>query len=331
MIILLDDAYRQGCGDRFAGHDVRWFPSSITDPGALAEAMRDAEVVGFRRVLPFAFSPDMVSHAEGLKFIHRSGSGADWFDMTLLSELGILVAVNSGFNSPSVAEHTVVLTLLCLRRTLDFIASMERGEWLRDLPGAPVMMLSGKTVGVIGVGAIGSKVIRAMTGLGARVLCAQRDDAVTLPEGAQWADIDTIVEQADVLTLHVPLVPETHHMIGAREFARMKPNAVLINTSRGPVVDQKALIAALEAGRIRAAGLDVFEDEPLAPDHILRRMPNVITTPHVGGAGIEIIEMQVEGTLSNIARYVEGLCPERLVNPGILSSPALRARHLARS
>lgn len=330
MIIVLDDAYRPGVGERFAGHDVRYFPSSINDPAALVGAMREADVVGFRRVLPFAFTPDMVTGATNLKFIHRSGSGADWFDLELLDRLGILVAVNSGFNAPSVVEHAVLLTLLTLRRSLDFIDSMHDGKWLRDLPGDPPFMLSGRTVGVIGIGAIGSRVVRAMLGLNARVLCYQRDHEVELPEGAEWADLDSIYRTADVITLHVPLVEETERMIDRRALSLMKPTAVLINTSRGQVVDQAALIEALLARRLRAAGLDVFEQEPLPADHPLRTMPNVITTPHVGGAGIEISQMQVEGTLSNIDLYVRGECPARLVNPQLLHAPQLRARHLAK-
>jgi len=328
VIILLDEAYREGVGDRYAGHDVRYFPSTIQDAARLAELMREAEVVGFRRVLPFAFVPEMVTGAPRLQYIHRSGSGADWFDLDLLSRLGILVAVNSGFNAPSVAEHAVLLTLLTLRRSLDFIASMREGQWLRDPPGQPPFMLSGRTVGVIGVGNIGARVVRAMSGLDARVLCYQRDRSVTLPEGAQWADLDTILESADVITLHVPLVEDTRHLIDARALARMKPTAVLVNTSRGEVVDQQALVEALQSGRLRAAGLDVFEAEPLPADHPLRTMPNVVTTPHVGGAGIEVSLMQVEGTLSNIDAFLRGECPPRLVNAQVLRSDALRAAHL---
>lgn len=329
MIIVLDEAYRDGVRHRFDGHDVRYFPSSITDPHALAEAIRPADVIGFRRVLPFPFHRDMVMDAPNLKYVHRSGSGADWFDVELLSKLGILVAVNSGFNSPSVAEHTVLMTLLALRRSLDFIDSMRQGQWLRDLPDPQPFMLNGRTVGIIGVGAVGGKVARAMLGLDTRVICYQRDRDVTLPEGAQWAELDTIYSTADVITLHVPLVEDTRQMIDRRALGMMKPTAVLINTSRGQIVDQAAMIEALQTGKLRAAGLDVFEDEPLAPDHPLRRMPNVITTPHVGGAGIEIVERQVEGTLSNIDLFVSGARPERLVNPHILKSEALRARHLA--
>ena len=328
MIILLDEAYRDGVNGRFTGHEVRYFPSSIKDPKPLAELMSEADVVGFRRVLPFDFTTGMVTAAPNLKFIHRSGSGADWFDMELLSRLGILVAVNSGFNAPSVAEHTVLLTLLTLRRSLDFFESMRDGKWLRDLPGAPVLMLSGRTVGVIGIGAVGTRVVRAMQGLNARVLCYQHDHTVTLPDGAQWADLDTIFSTADVVTLHVPLLDDTERMVDRRRLSLMKPTAVLINTSRGQVVDQSALLDALETGAIRGAGLDVFEDEPLAADHRLRQMPNVITTPHVGGAGVEIAQMQVEGTLSNIELYLSGARPERLVNPQILSAAQLRAAHL---
>ncbi len=328
MIILLDDAYKGGAAGRFGGHDVRYFPGAIRDPALLAALMREAEVVGFRRVLPFAFAPEMVTGAPGLRFIHRSGSGADWFDLDLLSRLGILVAVNSGFNAPSVAEHAVLLTLLTLRRSLDYVGSMREGEWLRDLPGSPTFMLSGRTVGVIGVGAVGTRVVRAMLGLDARVLCYQRDREIALPGGARWASLDTILATADVVTLHVPLVEDTVRMIDRRALALMKPTSVLINTSRGQVVDEAALLEALESGRIRAAGLDVFETEPLPPDHRLRRMANVIVTPHVGGAGVEIAAMQVAGTLDNIERYVRGERPERLVNPKTLEAPQLRATHL---
>src|SRR5262249_28786275 len=155
VLVVLDEAYREGALGRFAGHEVRYFPSSIADPTLLTETMVDADVVGFRRVLPMPFQPRMVERAQRLKFIQRSGSRADWFDVPLLSKLGMLVAVNSGVNAPSVAEHAVTLTLLCLRRTLDFIQTMRDGQWVRDLPGPEPMIITGKTVGVIGVGHVG--------------------------------------------------------------------------------------------------------------------------------------------------------------------------------
>jgi phosphoglycerate dehydrogenase-like enzyme len=328
MIIVLDEAYRQGCRGRLAGHDLRYFASSVTDPAPIADLLVDADVAGFRRILPFAFHEDMVERAHRLQFIQRSGSGADWFPLARLSELGILVAVNSGFNAPSVAEHAVTLALLCLRRTLGYVDTMARGQWVRDLPGDPPFMLNGRTVGVIGVGNVGLRVARAMIGLGASVICWQPDTSAPLPDGATWSTFDQVISTADVITLHVPLVTATRGMIGKREIAKMKPTAVLINTARGPVVDQAALIDALKQRRLRAAGLDVFEDEPLDPRHELRSMANVVVTPHVGGAGIEIAERQVEGTISNLERFVEGERPQRLVNPEILEQGRARARHL---
>lgn len=328
MIILLDEAYRPGVRNRYEGQEVRYFPSGITDPDALAAAMAEANVVGFRRVLPFAFEPRMALGSPNLQYLHRSGSGADWFDLALMTRLGILVAVNSGFNAPSVAEHTVLLTLLTLRRSLDYIDSMKQGQWLRDLPGPETFMLSGRTVGIVGVGHVGARMVRAMTALGAKVLCYQRDRSVALPDGAQWSELDALLAASDVVSLHVPLVDDTHHLIDARALGLMKSDAVLINTARGQVVDQQALISALTSGRLRAAGLDVFETEPLPAEHILRRLPNVVSTPHVGGAGVEIARQQVEGTLSNIDIFVAGGLPPRLVNPAVLRSDALRAQHL---
>jgi phosphoglycerate dehydrogenase-like enzyme len=328
MIIVLDEGYRKAVASRYDGHDVRYFPPTLSDPTALSALLADAEVVGFRRVLPFAVTADVLRPAKRLQFIHKSGSGADWVDVEFLSREGILHALNTGFNAVSVAEHAVVLTLLALRRTRDFLDVISSGKWVAALPGDEPLLLSGKTVGIVGIGTIGGHYAKVMQAMGTRVIAHHPNPKRALPAGVTWCDLDTLLTTSDVVSLHVPLEPRTTHMIGAREIGLMKPTAVLINTARGGVVDQAALVAALTERRIRAAGLDVFEDEPLAADSPLRTLPNVVATPHIGGVVKEIAAMQVEGTLANIDLFVAGKRPERLINPEILDDGRARARHL---
>jgi len=331
MIIVLDEAYRDEADKRFAGHELRYFPPTYADRGKFSEMLADAHVLGMRRVLPFPIDRRVVGGAAALQFIHKSGSGADHFDTDLLSELGILLGLNTGFNAVTVAEHTVSMILILLRRITDFAAIIDSGRWALSLPGDEPLMLSGKTIGLVGIGAIGARVARAMIAMDAKVIAYHPDPKKPLPEGVEWVDLDTLVAASDVVSLHTPLTPATTRLIGARQIGLMKPTAILVNTARGGVVDEPALIAALQEGRIRAAGLDVFEEEPLPPNHPLRSLPNVFATPHIAGVAKEVTSRQIEGTLDNIAIFVSGACPERLVNPVILKDGRARARHLIRA
>lgn len=328
MIIVLDEAYRARAESRLPDHELRFFPPTLADPSALAALLSDADVLAFRRKLPLKLSRELLQPAQNLKYMHKSGSGLDWFDLDLISELGILLSVNTGFNAISVVEHAITLTLLASRRTLDYIDIVRDGKWAVSLPGEEPQMLHGKTVGIVGIGNIGSGYARAMQGLGATVIGHHPDRTRTMPDGVAWADLDTLLSSADVVSLHVPLHARTVGMIGAREIALMKPSAVLINTARGELVDEAALIAALEARRIRAAGLDVFEREPLDETSRLRTLPNVVATPHIAGVVREIAQLQNEGTVANVALFVDGKCPERIVNSEILKDGRARAAHL---
>lgn len=320
MIIVLDEAYRSAGEHRYPGCTLRFFEAAGITPSAFADLIRDADVVGFRNTPPFPFDAEIFRQAPNLKFIQKSGSGTDWFDLDALSSQGIMLAANTGFNAPAVAEHALMLMLLCLRHPRATMERLRRGEWSRTPGTPPPIQLHGRTVGVIGMGAIGSIVARAVISLGAQVVALQRQAATNPPAqpGLTWASLDDLLPAVDVLTLHVPLTDDTRGLIGQREFALMKPTAILINTSRGPVVDERALYDALREGRLRAAGLDVFEDEPTAPDNPLLSMEQVYATPHIAGYTAESNTLQIEGTLSNIERFVAGEHPDRVVNPEAL-------------
>jgi phosphoglycerate dehydrogenase-like enzyme len=326
VIVVLDEAYRAAAAGRFPGSEVHYFPSDLTDAEAFAQIIQPATALGLRRPLGFPFNEKLVEAARDLQFIQKSGSGTDWFDIEALNRLGILLAVNSGVNAVSVAEHTVMLILTCLRDGFGSMQRMRDGVWERTGTSLQPVLLDGKTVGVIGMGAIGTRVARAITALGARVLTTRppRDEAAELTV----VSLDDLLREADVVTLHVPLTDATRGMIGPRELALMKPTAVIINTSRGQVIDEPALSEALRDGRLRAAGLDVFQQEPTPADNPLLALDNVYATPHIGGLAKEINARQVESTLANIERFLSGERPDLLVNPEVLDGQSARAAHL---
>lgn len=326
MIVVLDEAYRSAASGRFDGHDVRYFPSDLDDPATFARIIQPATALGLRRPLAFPFNGQLIEDARDLQFIQKSGSGTDWFDLEALNRLGILLAVNAGVNAVSVAEHTLMLALTCLRGGFGYIQGMRDGVWERTATSLQPVLLDGKTAGIIGMGAIGSRVARAMDALGARVLTTRLPrDGATEVTVVPLADL---LRESDVVTLHVPLTGETRGMIGSRELALMKPSAVLINTSRGQIIDEEALYEALRDGRLRAAGLDVFQQEPTPADNPLLALDNVYATPHIGGLAKEINARQVEGTLANLERFLAGQVPEKPVNPEILERQQARATHL---
>ena len=173
VIILLDEAYRAASDGRFPGHEPRYYASNLDDAATFARLLEPATVLGLRRPPSFPFDPSLFDAAGDLQFIQKSGSGADWFDVDALNARGILLATNVGVNAPSVAEHAVLLTLLCLRGVFAPMQQMQRGVWDRIATTPPAVLLDGKTVGIIGVGSIGTRVARAMLGLGARVIATR--------------------------------------------------------------------------------------------------------------------------------------------------------------
>ncbi|MFC1885537.1 NAD(P)-dependent oxidoreductase [Thermodesulfobacteriota bacterium] len=254
--------------------------------------------------------------ARKLKLIQLFSQGYDRIQMDLIKELGIPVANIGGFNAISVAEHTVMLILALLRRLIPSISAIKEGRFAFDLDRRLYHQLYEKTVGIIGMGNIGKRIAAIVNAFGGKIVFY--DPASVSPVfldqcNAQPMELNKLLKCSDIVTLHVPLLEGTRGLINRDRLLMMKPSAVLINTSRGPVVDETALIRVLEEKQIAGAGLDVFMEEPLKPDSPLLFMDNVVTTPHIGGFSIENVYLRVDFMWQNIGRVWRNGTPENVV------------------
>jgi len=215
-----------------------------------------------------------------VKLIVQTGKHNPHIDFDAAAECGIDVVTASGGYSIGTAELTIALALAVTRRIPELDAAVRRGEWLA--PSTPV--LHGKTFGVIGLGRVGSHAARIAKTIGMEVIAWSRslDTRSAAAVGARYCELDDVLKEADIVSIHVSLNDATRGLIDARRLALMQPGAYLVNTARGPIIDEAALVAALNEGRIAGAGLDVFDTEPLPPNHPLTQCPNVILTPHIG-------------------------------------------------
>ena len=228
--------------------------------------------------------------ADRLKVIARYGVGVDNVDLAAAREMGIVVTNTPGANSASVAELALTLILSLARQIPEAAGAVQAGKWPR-LGG---LTLENKTIGLLGLGAIGKQLARRLQGFDCRVIAYDpyADPDFAHEHGVELAGFDKVVAAADFLSLHLPLLPETRLLVNAAFLAKMKNGAYLINTSRGEVVDESALLAALESGRLKGAGLDAFAVEPPDPANPLLHLPQVIATPHLGA--------QTDGATSNM-------------------------------
>jgi D-3-phosphoglycerate dehydrogenase len=260
-----------------------------------------------------AITRPMMERSPGLVIIAAHGVGYNNVDLAAADELGILVTNVPGANSDAVAEFTFGFMLTLVRFFPQVWEEMRRGGWRR--PGFWGSELRGKTLGIIGLGQIGSRVAKLGNAFGMKVLAHDPylADRSFRDAGAEAAEKDRVVSQADFLTLHTPLTAETRKMIGEGELSRMKPAAFLINTSRGGVVDEKALLAALNGGRIAGAALDVFEAEPPV-DRALTEHPQVLTAPHMAGLTNEARYRLGRGAAERILCAFRGGTPANVVN-----------------
>jgi D-3-phosphoglycerate dehydrogenase len=242
---------------------------------------------------------ELIAQCKDLNHIVFLGTGASsYMDVPALNRLGVEVHTIKGYGDTAVAEHTVALMFACCRDLARMDRSVRAGTW-EPLEG---MQLTGKTLGVVGLGGIGSEVVRLARGIGMEVVAwnrTPRPDA-----GVPLLDLDTLLAQADVVSLQLALNDATRGIIDAGRIARMKPGAILINTARGALVDEAALIEALASGRIRHAGLDVFHAEPLRPDQPLARMDNVTLTSHAAFQTLEASMILVRRAIDIVRRIV---------------------------
>lgn len=272
-------------------------------------AIADAEyLVGFVSGL---VQSDLYPAAPRLQLIQLLSAGYDDADINAARAGRVPVANNGGANSVAVSEHALMLMLAVARRLPWQHASVAAGHW-RGNNTPRVFELRGRALGIVGLGSIGKKVARLGNGFGMHVLYY---DIVRLSEdqedalGVRFRLLDELLETADVVSLHVPLNESTHHLINADRLARMKDTAILVNTSRGPVIDEAALIDALEAKRIFGAGLDVFDEEPPPPHNPLFVLDNVVLSPHLAGPTFESHTARLRNAFDNVQRVARGEPP----------------------
>lgn len=256
-----------------------------------------------------AVSGDVLRAARKLKLLHKWGVGYDNIDIATAKELGIKVARTTGSNALPVAEFALGLMISALRYIGYGHAELKKGHWSTgSLPGE-TFMLSGKTVGIIGFGAIGQNVAKLLRGFGCTILYSKRQPLTAEEEaalGVRHASLDAILAQADIVSLHCPLTPETTNLIGREAFAKMKKTAVLINVARGGVVDESALVTALREREIAGAAMDVYAIEPLPADSELLTLDNLVVTPHLAAMAADNFAPTVSRMFANIAHVSRG-------------------------
>ena len=266
------------------------------------------------------FDTDFISQLPNLRHIQTFSAGTDWMDKAALAELGVNVSNNGGANAVAVAEHAVLLMLTIERKLDRQIESVKNGTWMAGVGGdrTEFHTLVDKRIGIVGLGRIGSRVAKRLQGWECEVVyhdVADFDADYVEAAGARYVEFDELLATSDIVSLHVPLERTTRHMMSDREFALMKPTAILVNTCRGPVVDEAALKRALADGQLFGAGLDVTEVEPIEPDNDLPNLPNVVVTPHLATRALESEHNAVEYALSNVARTARGEKPQWIVPP----------------
>jgi D-3-phosphoglycerate dehydrogenase len=259
--------------------------------------------------------------APNLRVVSRMGVGYDTVDIAACSARGIPVMVANGSNDLSVAEHAMMLLLAIARRAVDADQGVKCGDWA--LPrGAPMADLAGRAALVVGYGRIGVRVARYLAAfhMRVRVLDPLYSPHRIAADGFTPArDLHAALREADVVTLHCPLTPATRHLMDEAAFAALKPGALLVNTARGPVVKESALVEALRSGRLSGAGLDVLETEPPARDNPLLALPNVVVSPHTAASTVEGLERMAQAAVQNILDALDGRPdPSMMVNPEIL-------------
>lgn len=286
-------------------HD--WLDYPETAPEETAGRLAEATVAVVNKV---RITAEVLAAAPHLKLVAVAATGVNNVDLDACRTQGVVVCNIRGYAEHTVPEHVFMLLLALRRNLLAWRQSLRQGAWQQAsqfcLFDHPIHDLHGSTLGLIGHGSIGRGVERLAAAFGMRVLVAEHKGASQIRPGR--TAFDTVLAEADQLSLHTPLTPETHHLIGPREFTLMKPTAVLINTARGGVVDEAALIEALRQGRIAGAATDVLEQEPPRAGNPLLDLdlPNLIVTPHVAWSGREAMQALADQLIENIEAFVAG-------------------------
>jgi phosphoglycerate dehydrogenase-like enzyme len=307
----------------FAGTEAERRCKALGDTRVFSERGADEEAELIRRIDRARVAINIRAHARftdgvfvgcrHLKMVSIWGTGTDNFDLDAAGRRGVTICNTPGTNANAVAEHALALMLAVARRIPQLDAEVREGKWPREL----LTQLLGKTLGVFGTGTIGARVVTLGKAIGMDVMAwsARGDEARVRSLGARPASKDAILREADVISLHVRLSPESRGFLGRRELASMKPTAILVNTGRGALVDREALLDALGKKRIAAAGLDVFHDEPLKSNDPITALPNVVLSPHNAGQTPEVIRDGLLRAVTNVENYLKGTPTDAVVAP----------------
>ena len=289
-----------------------------TENYPLKEALRaceDADGVFCRRL---QITAEILKTFRRCRVVVRYGVGTDNIDVDAATAAGIIVGHVPAYCVDEVSAHALALLLACVRQIVRTHQKLQRGEW--DVHrGDPLYRMEGRTLGLVGLGNIGQSMARKLSGWGLTLLATDPFVEVSRAAalGVKLVKLEELCEQSDFVSLHCPLLPETHHLMNQRTLARMKPGAMLINTARGPLIDATALLGALENG-LAAAGLDVFEEEPLPSDSPILRHPRVVLTDHAAWYSEES-QMQLQRTAAEeMVRVCTGGLPHAVANPEVL-------------
>jgi glycerate dehydrogenase len=292
----------------------QWEEHPATSAAQVLARLKDATIAITNKV---HLRRETLAQLPRLKMVAVSATGTDNVDIDYCKERGIVVSNIRNYAAHTVPEHVFMLMLALRRNLLAFREDVQKGEWQKAtqfcLFTHPVRDLHGSTLGIMGGGSIGKSVALIAQAFGMKVLFAEHKGAASVRPG--YTAFDTVLGESDVITLHLPLKDNTRHMISTAEFARMRPDALLINTARGGLVDESALLEALKTGRIAGAGFDVLSKEPPADGHPLLdlNLPNFILTPHIAWSGMEAMQTMADQLIDNIEAFVAGAPKNRVV------------------
>ena len=296
--------------------DLVFFEEPFAGPDQLASALADFDIIVAMRERT-KFSKELLDRLPKLRMIALTGGRTWTMDFDTLNARGIPVCHTGGEKSGAATAEIALGLLLCAARSMNRgDASIRNGGFQGGVPAGEV--LDGKTLGIIGLGKIGSRMARYGAALGMQVIAWSTNltGEKAKAAGARLVDKSTLLAQSDAISLHLVLSDRTRGILGAKELAQMKTGAILINTSRGPLVDEAALVERLKTGKL-IAGLDVFAQEPLPTDHPLRSLPNTVLTPHLGYCASEVYAQFYRESIENVLAFLDG-APTRVLNPETL-------------